>query len=165
MARGIPRSLARSSGLRRSFVVRGTVTITVDGSSGAGFGTAVLGRLPEGNLSFHAAVAYFSVLSAGTPVSATFSGDVGIGTTATADATLGTTDVNVIGSTAIGPAVAGVIAATRGTGTTYALIDNTAGTTNLNINLSVDDADVSGTTGTVTIEVVVYLDMVVLGDD
>lgn len=166
MARGSPRSLERANIVTQPFVVSNRVSVSIDGSSGAGWGTAVIGGLPEGFLSLKAAVAAVTVLgTGGTGIAATWSGDVAVGTTPTADNTLGGTDVNVTASTAIGPAVAGVIGRVSALGSTAVLLDNSGGSLELNLNVLVDDANVSGTEGTLDIDVVVWLDMTILGDD
>lgn len=166
MARGAPRILKRANIVQQSLRVPFDVEVTVDGSSGNGFGSAVCAGLAEANIHFKAAVAYVEVVSTtGESIDADWSGDVSFGTTASADATLGGTDANIIGSTALGPASGGVIAPRRGTGTTAALLDNTDGSLEINLNLSVDDANVADTDSVVRLRGVLFIDATVLGDD
>ncbi len=125
----------------------------------------MVGDLPAGNILFFGAAAYlqFTKLDAGT--TATFDGDYSVGTTATADATLSTTDANIIGSSALGAATAGVSPVVRGEGATAVMLNNTDGSLELNLNLIMDDAVVSADDQDFT--VTGYIDRVyaVLGDD
>lgn len=148
MAKGLPRSLARGNGKtvvkKQKFPVK-ALALSVAGTSGVGFGTAVMGDFPEGNILFLGAVAYLTFTSADSDVVATYDGDFAIGTTPTADATLSSTDANIIGSSALGAATAGVSPTVRATAATAATFDNTDGSLEVNLNLIVDDANISGT--------------------
>jgi hypothetical protein len=169
MTKGMPRVLARqpaqAQAVRRQRVKLSDLALRTSGASGVGFGTAVIGDLPQGNILFLGATAYlqFTKLDSGT--TATFDGDYSVGTTATADATLGTTDANIIGSTALGAATAGLSPVARGEGATAAMLDNTDGSLELNLNLIIDDAAVSADDQDFTVDGVVDLIYAVLGDD
>jgi hypothetical protein len=115
------------------------VNIQVNCSVGApGFGTAILLGLPRGNLLITEVTAdlAFSALVNGVAnpnVSAAFTGNFSIGTTATADNVLATTDVNLVASTAMNTASAAISAVKHAAGTV--------------LNLLIDNSDsVSGTT-------------------
>lgn len=148
MSKGLPRSLARGKGQftvrKQKFPVK-ALAISVAGTTGVGFGTAVMGDLPEGNIMFLGAMAYLTFTSADADVQATYDGDFAIGTTATADATLSSTDANIIASAALGAATSGVSPTVRASNATAAVFDNTDGSLELNLNLIVDDANISGT--------------------
>lgn len=163
--KGLPRSLAHANiGVSKNIPVR-NLAIRTTGATGVGFGTAVIRDLPEGNLLLLGAVAYlqFTKLDAGTL--ATFDGDFAIGSTATADATLDGTDVNIIPSTPLGAATGGVSPMVRGAQPAQTILDNTDGSLELNLNLLIDDASVSADDQDFTVSGVVTLALIVLGDD
>jgi hypothetical protein len=142
------------------------LALTVAGASGVGWGTVVLGGLPEGNLLILGAVANmrFSGPTSGS-LDDDWVGDFGIGSTPASDGTISAGDVDIIDSTAIGAATAEVSPVTRGTGVTTKVLDNTAGTLELNMNLLIDDADISADGIEMTVDGELYLSFVVLGDD
>lgn len=167
--KGLPRSLSR--GVTQAPIVRQTVPIndvvSVAGTSGVGFGSAVIGGLPNGNLLFLGAVAYLQFRTADADVQAAFDGDYSIGSAPTADATLSGAEVDIVQSTALGAATAGLSPVARGThavAITGTVLDNTAGSLELNLNLIIDDANISGAAD-FTATGVVELSYIVLGDD
>lgn len=163
--KGLPRSLAHANlGVSKNIPVR-NLAVRTTGATGVGFGTAVIRDLPEGNILLLGAVAYlqFTKLDAGTL--ATFDGDYAIGSAPTADATLSGAEVDVIPSTAIGAATAGVSPLARGANATQVILDNTDGSLELNLNLLIDDASVSADDQDFTVSGVVTLAYIVLGDD
>jgi len=171
MTKGLPRSLSRGKPLdQASKKLRITVNEPMSflGVSGAAIDqTAVIAGLPEGNILLLGAVA--NLVFSG-PTSAnlvdTWEGDFGIGTTPADDNTISGADVDIIGSTAITIAVAEVTPAVRATNATTAIIDNTAGTAEVNLNVLVDADDVTDTE-TVIITVTGTVDILysMLGDD
>lgn len=163
--KGLPRSLAKANlGISRNIPVR-NLAIRTTGLSGVGFGTSVIADLPEGNILLLGAVAYlqFTKLDAGTTT--TFDGDYSIGSAATADVTLSGAEVDIIGSTALGAATAGLSPIVRGANATQVILDNTDGSLELNLNLLIDDAAVSANDQDFTVSGVVTLAYIVLGDD
>ncbi|HVJ14520.1 MAG TPA: hypothetical protein VM686_03730 [Polyangiaceae bacterium] len=171
MGKGLPRSSARGAAARQD-VIRQTITVSnlallVDGATGVGWNSVVAGDLPEGNILLLGAVSYLQFTAGGT-ISTTFDGDYSIGTTATADATLASGDIDIIPSTPLGAATASVSPRVRGVmtasvcGTTY---DNTDGSLELNLNLLIDDANISADNEPVTANGVIHLAYIVLGDD
>lgn len=164
--KGLPRSLAHANiGMSKNIPVR-NLAIRTTGATGVGFGTAVIRDLPEGNLLLLGAVAYlqFTKLDAGT--TDTFDGDYAIGSAATADADFGDAgEADIIPSTAIGAATAGVSPMARGANATQVILDNTDGSLELNLNLLIDDASVSADDQDFTVSGVVTLALIVLGDD
>lgn len=168
MSKGLPRALksAKSPIKKISIPVR-ALAIAVTGTSGVGYGTAVASSLPQGNILFLGAVAYMQFTTADTDVTTTFDGDYGIGTTPLTDGTITGGDVDLVPSTALGAATARVSPVVRGVSTDAlggGIIDNTAGDLEVNINLLIDDATISGAadfTVTGTIEIA----LLVMGDD
>lgn len=168
--KGLPRSLSRATPIAAPIQkVRVPIdhTATIDGATGVGFGSVAIGYLPEGNLLFLGAVSYLTVTktSGATGITTTFDGDYSIGTTATADATISGTDANIIGSTALGAATAGVSPTVRASNSTSTVLDNTDGSLELNLNLLIDDASVSANDQDVTLAGHIMLAYIVLGDD
>lgn len=145
------------------------VTLT-DGAPGSG--SAVIRKLPQGNVMFLGATCYATFTKVSGALTATFDGDFSIGTTPDANATLATTDVDLIASTAMGAATAGVsprirsLTANSGGILTnnVTIFDNTDGSLEANLNVLIDDAAISGAavvraTGTL------FLAHMVMGDD
>lgn len=168
MAKGLPRSNSRGAPSRSAVVKQAirvkNVPVSVAGTTGVGFGTAVIGDLPAGNILLLGATAYLQFSTVDGDVQAAYDGDYAIGTTPTADAALAGTEVNVVPSTPLGAATAGVSPVARGAGATAAILDNTDDSLELNLNLLIDDVNISGT-GDFTVSGVVHIAYVVLGDD
>lgn len=168
--KGLPRSNGRGkpqlAAVRRQRVVIKDVALTVNGASGVGFGTSVIGDFPEGNILFLGAISYIQLtknVAAG--VQDTFDGDYSIGSAPTADATLNGSEVDLIPSTALNAATAGVSPVVRGANATQVMLDNTDGSLEFNLNVLIDDANISADAQ--TFKVNGYFDLVysVLGDD
>ena len=172
MGKGLPRSMSRGAAQRRdvikqNFVIDGTVTVSATGSA-VGFGTAVIGDLPEGNILLLGAVAYLSLAGTGSDanLTATWDGDFSIGTSPTADVTLSGTEVDIIGSTALGAATAEVSPRVRAVNATQAILDNTDGSMELNLNVLVDAATITDDQSVVlTASGILQLVYVVMLDD
>ena len=165
--KGLPRSLGRTAtggGSPKTFPIS-ALAIRTSGATGVGFGTAVIRGLPEGNILLLGAVAYlqFTALDAGTI--ATFDGDYSIGSAPTADASLAGAEVDIVPSTALGAATAGVSPMVRGANATPVVLDNTDGSLEINLNLLIDDASVSADNQDFTVSGVLSLAYIVLGDD
>jgi hypothetical protein len=175
MGKGFPRAHDRgkfaTSAIPSKVVVAAALAFAVDGAAGVGFGTAVLGALPQGNIMFLGAVAYMQFSGPGGEAGLvdTWAGDYAIGTTPMSDATISGDDANVVPSTALAAATAEVSPRTRGTEADGSLsgviFDNTAGDLELNINLLVDDANISADDIAFTVDGEVHLTYVLLGDD
>lgn len=171
MGKGLPRSLSRGEPLSQEIIkaivkVR-AVAMTVDGLAGVGDGQVVIGDFPEGNVLFLGAVAYmaFSGPGADANLGDTWQGDFSIGTTADSGDDLTGTDADIIGSTALAAATAEVSPRTRGTGVTQAILDNTDGSLELNLNLLVDDADIGADGIAFTVEGELHILYSMLGND
>lgn len=145
--KGAPRTRKRArltGGALEPQVIPVSLTVAItDGAPGRG--TAVIRGLPTGYLLLQCAVADLTFTRVGTNITATFDGDFSIGTVPTADSDLSDTgEANIIASTAMGAATAGVSPRLRPTNSTAALIDNTDGNGELNLNVLIDDAAISG---------------------
>lgn len=173
MTKGLPKSLSRGPALKKPIInqtirVNTTVNVTA-AAAGVGFGSVVLAAFPEGNVLYLGAVASlrFSALGANAAnVIAAFNGDYGVGTAIDADGALSGAEVNMVTSTALGPAVARVTPFARGTGAVQAVLDNTAKNVNMNLNVLLDAADITdATTVTLTVEGTLDIAYLMLGDD
>ena len=174
MGKGAQRTLKRAPlerGTLRVQTIPFNVLVTLaDGNPGAG--SAVIRKLPQGNLMFLGALAYATFTKVSGSITDTFDGDFGIGTTPDANASLATTDVDIIQSTAMGAATAGVsprirsvTANTSGILTNnVTIIDNTAADLELNLNVLIDDAAISGA-AVVRAKGTLYLAVMKMGDD
>ena len=167
--KGFARSMARAAKTRAA-IVKQTLKITnaqvsVAGASGVGFGTVVIGGLPQGNILFLGAVSYLQFNSqSDADVQAAYDGDYSIGTAPTADATLSGSEVDIIPSTALGAATAGLSPLSRGSNATQVILNNTDGSLELNLNLLIDDANISGA-ATFLANGTLDVAYIVLGDD
>lgn len=123
------------------------VTVAAAGAA-VGFGTIPIGDLPTGMLFVTHAKGSVRLQTADADISATFNGDVAVGTTPTADVTVTGTDADILPLTAVGPAVARVapaISARKANAAAVAdfFLDNTAGGLELNLNVLIDAADIA----------------------
>lgn len=151
MGKGLPRSHSRGGAtlqemIKQVFVVR-DLPLTVDGASGVGFGTVVIGDLPEGNINLMGAVAYmqFTGPVTGGLVDA-WVGDYSIGSTPMDDATIDAGDEDMILESPIAAATVEVSPRTRAPSAAAiagTLLDNTDGSLELNLNMLVDDNMIS----------------------
>lgn len=170
--KGLPYSQSRgnpqTAQIKKVRVPFTSKAIEVDGASGVGFGSAVIGGLPVGNILLLGAVAYAQFTTASASVQAAFDGDYSIGSAPTADASLSGAEVDIIPSTALGAATAKVSPNKRGVSTASiggTVLDNTDGSLELNLNLLIDDANISADDVAFTATGEVWLSYVVLGDD
>lgn len=146
-----------------------SVTLAVpDPGSAVAFGGGIFADFPDGNILFKGAVVYLHTVTRGdTDISATFTGNFSLGTTVTADATLNSTDANIIPSTAFATGVAGVSSANRGASTTTetgAIFDNTDGSLEINLNAIIADAAISADSSLIVVGTL-FIEYSVLGDD
>jgi hypothetical protein len=169
--KGLQRSLSRGPKATKDVNV---LRINVDKSMSftgvtdtAVFATTVLEDFAEGNILLLGAVANLTFTG---PTSANltndFEGDFAVGTSPTADTTLNGTEVNLIASTAIPAATAEVAGPVRATNATQAILDNTDGAMEVNLNVTLDANEVTNAQ-TVAIRVTGTVDIayIVLGDD
>lgn len=172
MGKGLPRSMSRGAAqrqevIKQNFVISGTVAVTATGAA-VGWGTAVIGDLPEGNILLLGAVAYLSLAGSGSDANldATWDGDFSIGTAPTADVTLSGAEIDIIGSTALGAATAEVSPRVRAVNATQTIFDNTDNSLELNLNVLIDAVNiVDGATVNLTASGVLQLAYIVMLDD
>ncbi len=183
MTKGLPRALGRAPNGTEQFVRRLRVPINTSvtaaaAGAGVGFGTVVIGKLPEGNVLLLSAGGYFNFSSTSANLVATWGGNFGVGSTTTAAGALTTTEVNIISSSAIAASVAKVSNNNRGlfagsnasasafTASPPVLVNNVAAGVSLNFNIAVNAADITDATSA-PITVTGYFDLVymVLGDN
>ena len=172
MAKGLLRSLRRAKAadqlvVKKTVAVNSVVNVAAT-STAKGFGTGVIGGLPEGNILILGVIANlaFAGPGASADLSDTWNGDFAIGSTPNADVTLSGTEVDVVPETAVGPASSEVVAKFRTAVAAQSIIDNTAGTGELNLNILIDAADIGDDTNVdITVTGEVYLAYMVLGDD
>lgn len=171
MGKGLKRSLNRGGATatlkRETYRMNALAVSNIDGASGVGWGTAVLGDLPEGNILIVGAVLACTITEAHAGITATFAGDISVGSAATGDATLSGAEVDIIPSTEVGPATSSV-ATVRGVSTASiggTILDNTDGSLELNLNLLIDDAAISADDAAVSVTGTLTLIYSVLGDD
>jgi len=168
--KGLPRSLARAKQEQARIVTLRIplkdMPLTVAGTTGVGFGSAVISGLPQGNILLLGAVAYAQFSKNGdADVQDTFDGDFSIGTVPTADVDVSDTgEADIIASTPLGAATAGLSPVLRVTNAAQAIIDNTAADLELNLNLLIDDANISGA-ATFLVNGSLNIAYIVLGDD
>lgn len=132
------------------------ITINAAGAA-VGFGSLLIDDIPKGiwDLRYSSCALKFTKLDAN--LIATWSGTYGFGTTATADLTLATTEIGIIGSAgagvAIGPAVAGVFSAARATQapTQSPPYDNSSGSLAIFLNMTANAADITDSSAAVVL--------------
>lgn len=166
--KGLIRSLGRAAPLEQ-WITKRTIpltdkTMTMTGATGVGWGTVVLEGLPEANILVLGLVLDATFTEASGDIVDTFDGDVSLGTAPTTDNTLSGAEVDILASTAIPQATAGV-ASLRAPLAVPLMLDNTDGAGEINLNMLIDDADISGDTGVITLSGALYLVYVTLGDD
>ena len=176
MGKGLPRSHAASllgqvNVITLPFNSAGGVGVfEVDGATGVGFGTLVAGGFPQGNILFLGAACSLSFAGSGADAGLgdTWAGDFGVGTTPASDGTITAGDVDILPSTALAAATAEVspITAARSIDAANAhIFDNTAGALEINLNLLIDDLDISADNVPITVTGFISLAYCVLGDD
>ncbi len=178
MAKGLPRSLAHANKSIAPItkdvikVVAKDVTLTEDVGGQPAWATLIVGDFPEGNILFLGAVGYFQFAGSGADADLgdTWQGDFGVGTTPSTDDTdpLATTFEDILPTTALAAATVEVSPKTRSAsinGDSGLVYDNTDGSLELNLNILVDAADITGDDSVLTVDGELYISYVVLGND
>lgn len=147
--KGFPRSLkhADAFGAAVSTLILTNKAISVaDGAPG--FGNVAIGQLPEGEILLLGGFAELTFTTADADVIAAWTGSFSVGTAGTIDADVADTgEATFIQSSTIAAATAKVSPETRGVSAvanTGTIISNQAGTSQLFLNLLIDDASISG---------------------
>lgn len=171
MAKGLGRSLNR--GGRRAAVLRLTQKIVnlalpiTDPGAALGFGTVPGMKFPEGNILMHGMMGQFVISSASGTLIDAWTGNIAIGSTATADSTLTTTDIDMAQVTAIGAATlkTSPLLNVFSSGTQGGnIFDNTDKQLVANINMNIADASLSGAASLLINGYIIAL-ITILGDD
>ena len=178
MGKGLPRSLANAPKLKaqivkQTFVVNaGSVTLTEDVGGQPAWATLVVGDFPEGNILFLGASAYFTFAGSGSDADLgdTWAGDYALGSAPVVDDTdpMVGAQADLLPTGAIAAATAEVSPRTRNAsvaGASGTVFDNTDGSLELNLNVLVDAADITGDDSVLTIDGEVIVSYIVLGDD
>lgn len=170
--KGLRYSLGRGPAMATPTIKRATYPVknlsltATAGVAADGFGSAVIGALPEGNVLFLGGISYLQFLTADADITATWTGSYGIGTTATVDNVIATTEEDLIIETSLTAATAKLSPVTRGEGDLVNMIDNTAANVSLNLNLRIADASFTDSQSAIfTVNGYVQLVYIVLGDD
>jgi hypothetical protein len=146
--------------------VRAKTISVVDGAPG--HGSVVIGGLPEGNLLFLGAVAYFRFSTSDADIIAAFDGDFSLGTVPTVDSDLADAgEADLVPSTPLGAATAKVSPYVRGVSSAAlngVILDNTDGSLEVNLNLLIDDTSIAGAAD-FTVDGVVRIALLPMGDD
>ena len=171
MAKGLQRSIARgpqsTAPIVKKTIRLKDVEFEVDGATGNGWGTLVIGDFPEGNILVLGAAAYMTFSGPGDSgdLTDTWAGDFGIGTAPITSGAITGNQQNIIAETAVGPAVGEVAPLKRATNHTTHFPDNTDGSLEINLNFKVADANISGDDITFKVTGEFYYAYIVLGDD
>lgn len=173
MTKGLNRSLSRGPKLQQGIIKKTLqladkqVTVSATGAA-IGFGTLVLDGLPEGNILLLGLVSRIGFSGSGSDANLvdTWEGDYALGTTPIDDATISGADGDLLASTAIPAATAEVSPVTRTANAAQSIIDNTAGTGEINLNVLVDAADITDDESVVlTLSGEIHIAYTMLGDD
>jgi len=175
MGKGLPRSHAASligqvNVITLDFNGDGGVGVfEVDGATGVGFGTLVVGGFPEGFVHFMGAACSLQFAGSGADAGLvdTWAGDFGVGTTPASDGTITAGDVDILPSTALAAATAEVSPLTEALSIDAANahnFDNTDGSLEINLNLLIDDANISADDVPITVTGFISLAYCMLGN-
>lgn len=174
MTKGLARSLSRGPALAQPITKESiafedlTITVSATGAA-AGFGSAVVADFPEGNILFLGAISYVAFTGSGSDANLvdTWSGDYSMSDAPLADAAIDAdAERNIIYTTAVGAAVAEAIGETRGEKGGVYFFDNTDGSLEINLNLTIDAADITDDQSVdITASGVLHIAYIVLGDD
>lgn len=169
--KGLVRSLSRGSPARQE-IVRQRVPINTTLSFLGITDTvvrqqAVLGDLPEGNILLLGAIAYLKLTG---PTSGNltddFEGNFSVGSAPNADTSLSGAEVDLIPNTDLGPATSEATPTHRAANATQVMLDNTDGSLEINLNVTLDANEVTNA-ATVVITATGYVELayIVLSDD
>lgn len=170
MSKGLLRSHGRGNFLLQDILkldVAVNIASFVINDGAPGWGTAVIRGLPQGNILFLGAVANLFFTKEDADIVDAFDGDASIGSAPTADNSLSGSEVDIVPSTALPQAVAGVTPLARLASTDTeggVVLDNTDGSLELNLNVLVDDADISAASSMI-VEGSLHMSFIMLGDD
>lgn len=163
----VAKELGGGGTVRQTILTVTALPVVTGNTTGASFGSRQIYDFPAGRILVLGVTANFTSITFNTAAGANGdiagggSGDYAIGTTATADATIDSTDVNLLPSSAmLDPFVSGVGRSNAGTAlAASAQFDGTSTAVDAFLNVIIDDADVSDAaandnvyfTGTITL--------------
>ena len=178
MAKGLPRSHDAANKAfapinRDVFVIKAkTVILTEDAGGQPAWATLIVGDFPEGNILFLGAASYFTFSGSGADadLSDVWEGNYGVGTTPSTDDTdpIAAAFEDIVKVVDIAAATAEVSPRTRSVSTdgeAGVMYDNTDGSLELNLNILVDAAHITGDDSVLTIDGELYIAYIVLGND
>ena len=171
--KGYPRGLSRGTPQKSTISklqipIQGLALTVTSVGAAIGWGTAVLGGLPEGQLKILAVAAQLTFAGSGADANLadTWDGDFGIGSTPADDATIAGTDVDLIASTALGAATAEVSLLANAINGVDSVLDNTAADKEVNLNVLIDAADIVDDQSVIlTVDGVVEVTFITMLDD
>ena len=172
MTKGLTRSLSRGNQQLQSVVkeiipIRNVAMNVTDVSGQAGWGTVVVGDLPQGNMLYLGAVAYVEFSSSSAGIANNFSGNAALGTAPTADNTLSGAEVDLLPSTAVAAATNKVSPLTKLVSTDAlggGILDNTDGSLEFNLQLLIADAGITANS-VVNVNGSLHIAYILLGDN
>ena len=175
MTKGLPRSMKHGNPailpvVRQIFLAE-NLSFTMTAAAGNGWGTAVIGDIPEGNIVLLGALGYmeFAGTGADADLSDTWVGNYAIGTApSTTNAALTGNLGDILPSVALAAATAAVSPRTRSphlAADVGEVHDNTDNSLELNLNLLIDDAGIAGDDSVILANGELHLVFLSLGDD
>ena len=170
--KGLPRSLSRGKAstqlVTKVKIPLAGIQVTVSSTGAAvGWGTVVIGGLPEAHLKIMSGAVNIQLSGSGADANLgdTWAGDFGVGSTPADDATITAGDADFIPSTALAAATAEVSPLTIVADGVDLVLDNTDGSLEVNLNVLIDAADIVDdqsvvltATGVVEITLITMLD-------
>ena len=120
-----------------------SIPVTVGNTTGASIGSKKIFDFPAGRITIVDGSSNLQFVWTGEDIVATGSGDYSLGTTATAEATLNSTEVNIQASTAMLDPFVGGVGTGSGAFAALARHDGSATAIDMYLNMIIDDADVS----------------------
>lgn len=174
MSKGLIRSLGRGrkqlSPIVKNVIKLRNFPITISGGvTAVGFGSAVIGEFAQGNILYLGSVLTASAFSADTDLSATYTLTAALGTTATVDNSLATTEIDLMAAQPFTIAAARLTPVSRlfsAVALTGTIFDNTADDLEVNLNCTVPDVDIADSqSAIVLLNGTLYMSYIILGDD
>ena len=165
MSRG---AAARQDIVRRDIPIRNLAVTMTDATTAGSWGTAVVAGLPQGNILILGAVlSGMQLVKGNANLIDAFVATLALGSAPTADATLASGEVDIIPATAQSAAASGTLSGARAASTATqngVILDNTDGSLELNLNVTVPDAS-STANSSFTVNGTLHIAYIVLGDD
>lgn len=173
MTKGLPRSLSRGKTsaqiVTKLKIPLNGLSVTVTSVAAAiGFGSVIIGGLPEAHLKIMAVAVNIQLSGSGADANLadTWLGDFGIGTTPASDATISGDDVNLIEATPMPAATAEVGPLFIVANGVDLILDNTDGSLEVNLNVLIDAADIVDDESVIlTLTGVVEITLITMLDD